>query len=67
MRDLCIETGIPMITEDTWGGDIVTATIASLAQSTPADFCLAATDFNVNVTYRIIGFTIQGPGQDARI
>ena len=50
MRDLCIETGIPMIIEDTWGGDIVTATIASLAQSTPADFCLAATDFNSYVT-----------------
>jgi cis-L-3-hydroxyproline dehydratase len=46
MRDLCIAAGIPMTIEDTWGGDIVTATIAHLAQSTPTDFCFSATDFN---------------------
>ena len=46
MRDLCVECGIPMTIEDTWGGDIVTATIAHLAASTPAEFCFSATDFN---------------------
>ena len=46
MRDLCIDQGIPMTIEDTWGGDIVTAAIAHLASSTPADFCFSATDFN---------------------
>ncbi|MGD9815188.1 MAG: cis-3-hydroxy-L-proline dehydratase [Hyphomonadaceae bacterium] len=46
MRDLCISAGIPMTIEDTWGGDIVTATIAHLAQSTPEEFCFSATDFN---------------------
>lgn len=46
MRDLCISAGIPMTIEDTWGGDIVTAGIAHLAQSTPAEFCFSATDFN---------------------
>jgi L-alanine-DL-glutamate epimerase-like enolase superfamily enzyme len=46
MRDLCIEAGIPMTIEDTWGGDIVTATIAHLALSTPKAFCFSATDFN---------------------
>ncbi len=46
MRDLCVEAGIPMTIEDTWGGDIVTAAIAHLAQSTPAEFCFSATDFN---------------------
>jgi L-alanine-DL-glutamate epimerase-like enolase superfamily enzyme len=46
MRDLCIEAGIPMTIEDTWGGDIVTATIAHLAQSTPSEFVFSATDFN---------------------
>ena len=35
-----------MIIEDTWGGDIVTAAIAHLAQSTPEEFLFAATDFN---------------------
>ncbi|MFN3937935.1 MAG: cis-3-hydroxy-L-proline dehydratase [Gemmobacter sp.] len=46
MRDLCISAGIPMTIEDTWGGDIVTAAIAHLAQSTPAEFQFSATDFN---------------------
>lgn len=46
MRDLCIESGTPMTIEDTWGGDIVTATIAHLARSTPEEFCFSATDFN---------------------
>ncbi len=46
MRDICVHAGIPMTIEDTWGGDIVTATIARLAQSTPADFSFSATDFN---------------------
>lgn len=46
MRDLCIAHGIPMTIEDTWGGDIVTATIAHLARSTPERFCFTATDFN---------------------
>jgi L-alanine-DL-glutamate epimerase-like enolase superfamily enzyme len=46
MRDLCVQGGIPMTIEDTWGGDIVTATIAHLAQSTPEEFSFSATDFN---------------------
>ncbi len=46
MRDLCVSAGLPMTIEDTWGGDIVTAAIAHLAQSTPADFVFSATDFN---------------------
>jgi L-alanine-DL-glutamate epimerase-like enolase superfamily enzyme len=46
MRDIAVASGIPMIIEDTWGGDIVTAAIAHLAVSTPEEFCFAATDFN---------------------
>ena len=46
MRDLCIDAGIPMTIEDTWGGDITTAAIAHLARSTPEEFCFSATDFN---------------------
>ena len=46
LRDLAVETGLTMIVEDTWGGDIVTAAIAHLARSTPPEFLLAATDFN---------------------
>ena len=46
IRDTCIAAGVPMTIEDTWGGDIVTATIAHLAQSTPEEFTFSATDFN---------------------
>lgn len=49
-RDLCVEMGIAMTLEDTWGGDIVTAAIAHLAHSTPEEFRFTATDFNSYVT-----------------
>lgn len=55
MRDLCVASGIPMTIEDTWGGDIVTATIAHLARSTPEEFCFSATDFNSYGTRDIAG------------
>ena len=53
MRDLCVAHGIPMTIEDTWGGDITTATIAHLARSTPERFSFTATDFNSYVTVSI--------------
>ncbi|HQZ11708.1 MAG TPA: mandelate racemase/muconate lactonizing enzyme family protein [Devosia sp.] len=46
IRDICVSHRIPMTIEDTWGGDIVTATIAHLARSTPEELCFSATDFN---------------------
>ena len=52
-RDLCTEVGIAMTIEDTWGGDIVTAAIAHLAQSTKPKFLFTATDFNSYVTVDI--------------
>ncbi|HLF93319.1 MAG TPA: enolase C-terminal domain-like protein, partial [Planctomycetota bacterium] len=45
-RDLCVSLGIAMTIEDTWGGDVATATIAHLAQSTPPEFLFSTTDFN---------------------
>ncbi|WP_299638412.1 cis-3-hydroxy-L-proline dehydratase [uncultured Ruegeria sp.] len=53
MRDLCVAHGIPMTIEDTWGGDITTATIAHLARSTPSEFTFSATDFNSYGTVNI--------------
>ncbi|MEZ5774496.1 MAG: cis-3-hydroxy-L-proline dehydratase [Hyphomicrobiaceae bacterium] len=53
IRDLCVATGLSMIVEDTWGGDMVTAAIAHLARSTPEEFLIAATDFNSYGTKRI--------------
>ena len=52
-RDLCVSLGIAMTIEDSWGGDIVTATIAHLAHSTPTAHLFTATDFNSYVTQPI--------------
>ncbi len=49
-RDLCVSLGIAMTLEDSWGGDIVTAAIASLAHSTPPEFLFTSTDFNSYVS-----------------
>ena len=46
VRDLCVELGIAMTIEDSWGGDIITAAIAHLAHSTPERNRFSATDFN---------------------
>jgi L-alanine-DL-glutamate epimerase-like enolase superfamily enzyme len=52
-RDLCVQLGIAMTVEDSWGGDIVTAAIAHLAHSTPSELLFTATDFNSYVTVSI--------------
>jgi cis-L-3-hydroxyproline dehydratase len=52
-RELCVELGIAMTLEDTWGGDIVTAAIAHLAHSTPEEFRFTSTDFNSYVSVSI--------------
>jgi len=52
-RDLAVSLGLSMILEDSWGGDIITAAIAHLAQSTPPANLFAATDFNSYVTQSI--------------
>jgi cis-L-3-hydroxyproline dehydratase len=49
-RDLCVSMGIAMTLEDSWGGDIATAAIAHVAQSTPPEFLFSTTDFNSYVT-----------------
>jgi L-alanine-DL-glutamate epimerase-like enolase superfamily enzyme len=53
IRDLCLSLGIAVTIEDSWGGDIITAAIAHLAQSTPPEFLFSATDFNSYVTKSI--------------
>jgi len=69
-RDLCVSMGIAMTLEDSWGGDITTATIAHLAHSTPESFRFTSTDFNSYVTVstaagapqRVDGFMKAGTG-----
>jgi L-alanine-DL-glutamate epimerase-like enolase superfamily enzyme len=50
LRDLCVEFGIGMTIEDTWGSDIATAAISHLAHSTPQRLRFSSTDFNSYVT-----------------
>ncbi len=50
IRDLCVTFGLPMMIEDTRGGDIVTAAISHLAYATTERFRLAATDFTSYVS-----------------
>jgi len=49
-RDLCVQLGIAMTIEDSWGSDITTAAIAHLAHSTPTEYLFTSTDFNSYVT-----------------
>ena len=46
MRDYLIENRIPVVAEDTWGGEITTATLAHLAASTPPEFLVNTTDLH---------------------
>ncbi|GAB5467108.1 MAG: mandelate racemase/muconate lactonizing enzyme family protein [Rhodospirillales bacterium] len=50
LRDYLAEHSLPMVVEDTWGGEIVTAAQAHLAVSTPAHLLVNSTDLhNYNV------------------
>ncbi|MGD1923062.1 MAG: cis-3-hydroxy-L-proline dehydratase [Paracoccaceae bacterium] len=46
IRDLCVQLGIAMTIEDSWGGEIATAAIAHLAQSTHAAFHFQSSAFH---------------------
>ena len=46
LRNLCESLGIVMTIEDSWGGDLATATIAQLAGSTDPHYLFTSTDFN---------------------
>ncbi len=61
LRDLCVSLGIAMTIEDSWGGDIITAAIAHLAQSTPEKFRFSSTDFN---SYNTVTYAADAPQKD---
>ena len=58
IRDLCISLGIVMTIEDSWGGEIATAAIAHLAQSTPAAFHFQSSAFH---EYHTVAIAEGGP------
>ncbi len=46
-RDYFVDHGIPVVSEDTWGGEIVSAAVAHLAASTPQDMLINSTDLHL--------------------
>ncbi|MEL7092446.1 MAG: enolase C-terminal domain-like protein [Pseudomonadota bacterium] len=58
VRDFLVENRIPVVAEDTWGGEITTAAVAHFAASTPADYLQNTTDL-MNYNTRSTG--VGGP------
>lgn len=46
MRDYLMDCRMPVVAEDSWGGEIVTATLAHFAASTPAEMLVNTTDLH---------------------
>ncbi len=46
VRDFLVENRIPVVSEDTWGGEITSATVAHFAASTPEDYLVNSTDLH---------------------
>ncbi len=44
VRDFLVEARIPVVAEDTWGGEIASTAVAHFAASTPSDFLQNTTD-----------------------
>ena len=44
VRDYLVDNRIPIVAEDTWGGEITTAVVAHFAASTPPDYLQNTTD-----------------------
>jgi L-alanine-DL-glutamate epimerase-like enolase superfamily enzyme len=58
VRDYLVENRIPVVSEDTWGGEITTSIVAHFAASTPEEFLQNTTDL-MNYNTRSTG--IGGP------
>lgn len=58
VRDFLVGNRIPVVAEDTWGGQITTAAVAHFATSTPQDYLINSTDL-MNYNTRSTG--IGGP------
>ena len=56
VRDYLVENRIPVVSEDTWGGEITSAVVAHFAASTPAEYLQNTTDLmNYNTRSTGIG------------
>ena len=58
VRDFFVANRIPVVSEDSWGGEIATAAVSHFATSTPQDFLLNSTDLH---NYNTASTGIGGP------
>ncbi|MEM6693311.1 MAG: enolase C-terminal domain-like protein [Pseudomonadota bacterium] len=64
VRDFLVENRIPVVSEDTWGGEITSAVVAHFATSTPPDYLQNTTDLmNYNTRSTGIGGAIARGGK----
>jgi cis-L-3-hydroxyproline dehydratase len=62
IRDSAIELGIRLMIEDSWGGDIVSATTAHLAAGTPPDALFAVSFMNDWTNEHVAGYQPRSRG-----
>ncbi|MEP7361493.1 MAG: enolase C-terminal domain-like protein [Chloroflexota bacterium] len=62
MRDLAVSLGVRLMIEDSWGGDIVTASVAHLAAGTPPDALFAVSFMNDWTLEHIAGYEPRSAG-----
>jgi len=64
VRDFLVENRIPVVSEDTWGGEITSSVVAHFAASTPSDYLQNTTDLmNYNTRSTGIGGPIARDGR----
>lgn len=64
VRDFLIDSGIAVVSEDTWGGEITTAAVAHFAASTPEGYLINTTDLmNYNTRSTGIGGPVSEGGK----
>jgi L-alanine-DL-glutamate epimerase-like enolase superfamily enzyme len=62
IRDTAVELGIRLMIEDSWGGDIVSATTAHLAAGTPPDALFAVSFMNDWTNEHVAGYRPRSRG-----
>lgn len=64
VRDYLVENRIPVVSEDTWGGEITSSVVAHFAASTPPDYLQNTTDLmNYNTRSTGIGGPVARDGK----
>lgn len=63
VRDYLVDSRIPVVAEDTWGGEITSAVVAHFAASTPSEYLLNTTNLmNYNSNSTGVGGPVTRPG-----